>query len=148
MASVEKLPPMSVASFHAVSPTPERDAWVKLRRWAEPLGLLNDARGVTVFGFNNPGPSPAREDYGYELWIQVDPETEGRGGAEFKDFPGGLYAVAPCRLTQVSQAWNDLWDWVQSSRYRWRKGHQLEKVENPLAPEESLILHLHLPVEE
>ena len=51
---IVKLEPMRVASVRAISETPERDAWEKVRTWAEPKGLLADIEKHPIFGFNNP----------------------------------------------------------------------------------------------
>lgn len=96
--SIVKLEPMTVATARAVSESPERDAWEKLRTWAELHGLFDDIEEHPVFGFNNPNPSPDRRDYGYEYWIRVDPDAAGSGEIEIKEFAGGRYAVTRCRL--------------------------------------------------
>ena len=146
------LPPMRVASVRAISETPERDAWEKMRAWAESKGLLSDPNANPVFGFNNPPPAEGSTEYGYEFWIRVDPETEVAGELEAKDFPGGLYAVTRCRLRggpegDVLQVWRRLLDWVQASDHEWRRTHELEKPVDPLAPEEELVLDLYLPIQ-
>ncbi len=41
---IERLMPLRVASVRVISEAPERDAWEKLRAWAEPRGLLEDRR--------------------------------------------------------------------------------------------------------
>jgi DNA gyrase inhibitor GyrI len=143
---------MRVASVRVISETPERDAWEKIRAWAEPQGLFADPDANPVFGFNNPPPAEGRKEYGYEFWIRVDPDIEVAGELEGKDFPGGLYAVTRCRLHgdpegNVLQAWKRLWDWVQASDYEWRRTHELEKPLDPLVPEEELVLDLYLPIE-
>jgi DNA gyrase inhibitor GyrI len=156
---VERVLPLRVAAVRVVSETPERDAWEKLRAWAEPRGLLDDLDTHPIFGFNNPNPSPERGEYGYELWVRVHPEdeTEGRavpaGEVELKDFPGGLYAVTTCRLQgdprgSVPQIWRQLWDWVQASEYEWRGEHELERLHDPWASESEMMLDLFLPLEE
>jgi DNA gyrase inhibitor GyrI len=143
---------MRVASVRVISRTPERDAWEKMRAWAEPHGRLSDPDAHPVFGFNNPPPAEGRGEYGYEFWIRVDPDTEVGGELEAKDFPGGLYAVTRCRLHgdpegNVLEVWRRLWEWVQSSGHAWRRTHELERPVDPLAPEEELILDLYLPIE-
>ncbi|MDH5383804.1 MAG: GyrI-like domain-containing protein, partial [Candidatus Aminicenantes bacterium] len=73
---------------------------------------------------------------------------------EVKDFPGGLYAVTTCKLTgdpsgrNVLETWRALWEWVKSSKYKWRQTHELEKLHDPLAPEAEFVLDLYLPIEE
>src|SRR5574341_504661 len=59
--NIVKLAPMRIASIRALSETPERDAWEKLRAWANPKGLLDDSDKHPVFGFNNPSPSMDRK---------------------------------------------------------------------------------------
>lgn len=55
---IENLEPMMIAMAHAVSESPERDAWKKMEAWAGPIGLLDDSEKHPVFGFNKPHPSP------------------------------------------------------------------------------------------
>ncbi len=151
--SIVKLEPMTVATARAVSESPERDAWEKLRTWAELHGLFDDIEEHPVFGFNNPNPSPDRRDYGYEYWIRVDPDAAGSGEIEIKEFAGGRYAVTRCRLVgdpagNVMEVWQKLWDWVQSSEFEWRRTHELEKFVNPRASEDEVVLDLYLPIAE
>jgi len=150
---IARLDQMRVACVRVISENPERDAWEKMRRWAEPKGLLDDTERHPVFGFNNPNPAAEGKEYGYEFWISVDPDVEPEGGIEVKDFAGGLYAVTTCKLHgdpsgNVVDIWKKLWDWVQSSKYRRRRTHEMEKLHNPKAPEKDLILDLYLPIEE
>ncbi len=148
---IERLEPMRVASVRVVSDTPERDAWDKMREWAEPLGLLKDIEKNPVFGFNNPSPTPDRREYGYEFWIRIDPDVEPEGDIQVISFPGGLYAVTKCSLLgdhNILETWKSLWEWVLESKYEHRRRHELEKPQNPLSPEEDLVLDLYLPIEE
>ncbi len=145
------LPPMRVAAFLATGLQPESEAWGHLRAWAEPRGLLEDPLRHPVFGFNNPSPSPDRPDYGYELWIRVDPDTTMESGIEAKDFPGGRYAVTRCKLISdprgsVLDMWHALWDWVQDSPHEWRQTHELEQVVDPNTAEDDMELDLYLPI--
>lgn len=150
---IVKLQPMRVASVRVVSESPERDAWEKMHPWAQPKGLLDNVEKNPVFVFNNPSPSPDRKEYGYEFWIAIDLDIEPEGDIEVKDFAGGLYAVTTCKLHgdpngNVLEVWMKLLEWVKSSKYRWRKTHELEKARDPLASEQDLILDLYLPIEE
>ncbi|MHC4697886.1 MAG: AraC family transcriptional regulator [Planctomycetota bacterium] len=150
---IVKLEPMRVARVRVISETPERDAWDKMRAWAESKGLLADVEEHPVFGFNNPPPSQDRKEYGYELWIRVDSGTEPEGEVEAKDFAGGLYAVTTCKLTgdpkgNIFQVWQRLFEWVKSSAYKWRRTHELEKTQDPQASEDDFVLDLYLPIEE
>ena len=156
---IVKLEPMHVASVRATSTTPERDAWEKMRSWAEPRGLLEDIDKHPVFGFNSPDPSPGQKEYGYEFWIRVEPSTQPSGDVEIKKFQGGLYAVTTCKLKEeleseffkkegCLESWKNIVDWVKSSKYKFGKHQCLEKAHEPGASEEELILDLYCPIEE
>lgn len=144
---LEMLPPMRVARFHAVGQSPEQEAWEKLRAWAEPLGLLKDTTAHPVFGFNNPSPSKAGEDYGYEFWIRVESEMQVEVGFETLDFPGGWYAVTTVRGSPNPALWMQLLEWVRNSPHRYRRTHELERPHNPLAPESDMAFDLCLPIQ-
>ncbi|MHA1962191.1 MAG: GyrI-like domain-containing protein [Candidatus Thorarchaeota archaeon] len=154
---VVELKPMRVASVRAISKTPENDAWMKMRAWAEPKGFLKDPEKHPVFGFNNPNPSPGKEEYGYEFWIRIDAEIEPDGEVTAREFDGGLYAVTTCNLKEeieseffqnngYLESWKNLKDWVKSSKYKLRKGPCLERAHDPSASEEELVLELHMPI--
>ena len=150
---VRKLPAMSVIAAQVTSPQPEADAWNKLTAWAEPAGLWKDFAAHPVFGFNNPPPEPDKPMYGYEVWIKVDPGTAAASGLEKKEFPGGRYAVTTCRLYEdphgtVREVWQQLVTWTEEHGYPWRHTHELERLVNPDAPEQDLMLELFLPIEE
>ncbi len=145
---ITRLGPMRVGAVRAFGEAPEREAWERLRRWAGARGLLADSGGRPIFGFNNPGPSPGRAEYGYELWIAVDADAAAEPGIEIKHFPGGSFAVAVCRLQEIGETWKGLWAWAQSRGYRWRRTHELERVVNPDAAESEMKVELYLPVEE
>ncbi len=156
---IVKLEPMTVASVHAISTTPEHDAWEKMRSWAEPKGLLEDIEKHPVFGFNNPDPAPGQSEYGYEFWIRVDPTVQSGAEVEIKRFKGGLYAVTTCKLKEeleseffrkegYLESWKNIVDWVKSSNYKPGKHQCLEKAHQPGASEEELVLDLYCPVEE
>ena len=150
---IVQLAPMRVASVRVLSETPERDAWVKLCAWAKPKGLLEDVDEHPIFGFNNPGPSQDRKEYGYEFWIGIGPEIQAEGDISVKDFPGGLYAATTCKLMDdpegtMPEIWMKLWKWVQASPYQRRKTHELERPHDMLAPEQDLVVDLFLPIQE
>ena len=156
---IVKLEPMLVASAQAISKTPEHDAWEKMRAWAEPKGLLEDIEKHPVFGFNNPDPSPDREEYGYEFWIRVGSNIKPEGEIKIKEFKGGLYAVTTCKLKEeieseffqkagYLESWKKLVDWVKYSKYKFGKHQCLEKAHDPMASDEDLILDLYCSIEE
>lgn len=158
---VVELEPMRVASVRAFSATPERDAWEKLRAWAEPRGLLADLDNHPVFGFNNPDPSPGQKEYGYEFWIRVGTLFEDEDEIKAKDMEGGLYAVTSCKLGEEMQSdfmkkhgflepWKKLRDWIiLSEKYEVDESRQdLEKARNPGASEAEIVLDLYEPIKE
>ena len=150
---IVRLEPMRVACAHVVGEDPEHDALAKLRDWAEPKGLLNDLDKNPVFGFNNPNPTECKKEYGYELWIGVDPDVEPEGEITVKDFPGGLFAVTTCKLMNdpngnMPEVWMKLYEWVKASQYEWRKTQELEKLHDTSSTDEDLMLDLYFPIEE
>ena len=110
-----------VARFHALSSSPEEEAWTRLRVWADPKGLLEDGAPTRIFGFNNPDPSAASPNYGYEFWIAVDHLEEGDlAGVETVIWTGGRYATVPFEsddLHQLGDAWKELVQWAEGSGY-------------------------------
>ncbi|MHA1933724.1 MAG: GyrI-like domain-containing protein [Candidatus Thorarchaeota archaeon] len=155
---IVELPPMRVAAIRAISKTPENDAWTKMRAWAQPKGLLDDLDNHPVFGFNNPDPTPGKEEYGYEFWIRIGPDIEEDGEVEIKDYEGGRHAVTTCNLKQEVESeffknvgslesWRRLKLWLaQSKEYKLAKRPCLERALDPLATEDELILDLHMPI--
>ena len=145
---IVQLEPMRVVSVHALSASPEHDAWEKLVAWAKPRGLMDDLETHRVFGFNNPDPSPGSPNYGYEFWILVGPEVDLEDGVEIKEFTGGLYAVTRCKgAERIGETWRQLGSWVEDSRYRWAPHQWLEEhISGADAPEGELILDLCFPI--
>ena len=149
---IVRLEPMRVACAHVVGEEPEHDAWVKLHDWVEPKGLLNDLEKHPVFGFNNPNPTEGGKEYGYEMWIRVDPDVEAEGEVTVKGFPGGLFAVTTCKLMNdpngnMPEVWMKLYEWVKASEYKWAKTQELEKLRDVSSSDEDLVLDLYLPIE-
>lgn len=155
---IEKLEPMRVARFQAISKSPESDAWNKLRSWAEPRGLLDDVKRNPVFGFNNPNPSPGKREYGYEFWIKIGKDVESEGDIETKEFEGGLYAVTTTPLKAdpiVSEegiefigAWKRLGDWIKASKYDFGDQQCFERAHETGVSEDDLILDLYWSIKE
>jgi DNA gyrase inhibitor GyrI len=144
------LDPMRVASVLGFGPSPEMAAWQKLAAWAGPRGLLAEPNRPGIFGFNNPSPTPASPNYGYEFWIEVGPEAEAQASDEIriKQFDGGLYAVTRCQgVETITETWKQLVAWLAASPYRQACHQWLEEHINvaDAAPEE-LILDLYAPI--
>jgi DNA gyrase inhibitor GyrI len=150
---IVKLEPMRVASATGFGSSPEELAWQKILSWAEEQGLLQERDKRRFFGFNNPNPSAGSPNYGYEQWITVEPETQAGDGVKIMDFPGGLFAVTRCNLTNIGEKWEALVKWCAGSRYTISHKQCLEEALTPPfegIPQEmeQIILDLYLPVVE
>jgi DNA gyrase inhibitor GyrI len=151
---IVKLEPMRVASIWGFGQIPEEAAWQKLNGWAEPRGLLDDPEKHRIFGFNNPNPSAGSPNYGYELWIEVEPEVEPEGDVRIADVPGGLYAVARCEVPEGSEyevipaTWKKLVTWRENSQYKCGSQHWLEKSVPDEISGMAFVLDLYLPIAE
>lgn len=111
---IVELPPMRVAAFHAFGTEPEPKAHELMEAWTKPRGLSSR----TVYGFNNPSPEQGDTEYGYEIWVQLEPEDDANG-ATLKEFPGGRYAVARFwwKDEDVPAAWQKLYQDVTGDGY-------------------------------
>ena len=139
---------MRVASAYGFGEQPELQAWNTLQTWAKDQGInLEEQR---FFGFNNPNPSPGSPNYGYEQWITVDPEAKSAEGIEIKEFPGGLYAVAPCEgLQHIGDVWKQLVVWREDSKYQEAHHQWLEECFTPEAERlEDYVFDLYAPIAE
>ena len=150
---IETLKPMRVASVWGFGPSPENEAWQKLEAWAKPQGLYGDLANHPIFGFNNPNPSAGSPNYGYELWLQVSPDTLPEGDVRILDFAGGLYAVKRCEVPkgqfeQIGETWKALVTWLEDSKYKQGTHQWLEKSIATSSPDLEFVLDLYLPIAE
>lgn len=154
---VISIPPMRVASFRAISRSPEEDAWKLVKKFVKEKRIEDDLEHHQIYGFNNPDPAPDKKEYGYEFWIKMD-SSFNEENTLVKDFPGGLYAVKRCNLTKESQSaflqkfgmlesWSLLHDWVLKSPYEPAKHQWLEKAINPGKKDSDLLLDLCFPIQ-
>jgi predicted transcriptional regulator YdeE len=100
-----------------------------------------------VFGYTCQLPHENDTEYGYEFWISIGAETEVPRDIAEQTFAGGLYAAITHQGPPSPEVWKSLWDWVQASPYKWRKTHELESPQNPLAPAQDWIFDVYLPIE-
>ncbi len=143
---IVELPSMRVASFRAISESPEHEAAQKLASWAEGKGLLKDLEKNPVFGFNNPNPIEGKKEYGYEFWIKVDDGYE-EEGVLFKDIEGGRYAVTTSEsLSIIGERWMQIIEWVKNSEYEFREAECLEKTHDFSASDDELVLDIYIPI--
>lgn len=145
-----KLPPLRVAYVCTISKTPEDDSMRKIRAWAEPKGFFDDPAKHMMFGYNNPHPSPGKDEYGYEFIVTVGPEVEPEGDIRIKEIPGGLYAVARCKgVESITETWLALWKWLGNAEYELDEENEpgLEEHLNPQETRHSeYLLDLYLPI--
>lgn len=120
---IVRLEPMRMVVFHGFGPNPEELAWQQLESWAAGRSFFQKSKDARIFGFNNPNPSDASPNYGYDLWLTVGEEIDVEAPIRIHRYPGGLYAVmhlenitAP--WDQIPQAWHNLYLWVEASRYK------------------------------
>lgn len=145
--SIVHLDPMRVASVLGFGPSPEAAALEKLAAWAGPRGLLAEPGRPRIFGFNNPSPSPASPNYGYEIWIEVGPDVQPDDAVQVKEFGGGLYAVTRCQgVATITDTWQQLVAWLAASPYRQAHHQWLEEHISVDAAPEELILDLYAPI--
>ena len=131
-----RLEKLRVASLHGFGTEPELQAWEKLADFSGAKGYLKDLQHHRIFGFNNPDPTPGSPNYGYELWISVDPEVVAEGEVEIKEFLGGLYAVRRCEASGdpyevIPAAWQQLVVWREQSPYQPGSQQWLEEFLRP-----------------
>jgi len=145
-----RLEPMRVASAYGFGDGPEGKAWDQLLTWAKGKGLLENPTAHRFFGFNNPDPSPASPNYGYEQWMTVETGLQPEGEIRVKDFPGGLYAVTHCRLSRIGETWQQFVAWREDSRYKPAHHQWLEECLTPPLSGEigDLEFDLYMPVAE
>jgi AraC family transcriptional regulator len=150
---IVKLEPMRVASFLGFGESPEGRAWEKLITWAKPRGLLDNPEEHRLFGFNNPNPSAGSPNYGYEVWIVIDPDAEPEGDAKTLSFEGGLYAVTRCEVPKgqfdvIGATWSKLVTWREDSKYKCGTHQCLEESLPMDLPDTEFVLDLYLPIAE
>jgi len=146
-----RLMSMRVVSFHAISETPEDDAWKKLREWAEPLGYFEDLEKNPIYGFNNPNPTPGKKEYGYEFWLVVDSDFKS-DEVVIKDIPETFNVVTRCHVEvperDIPDAWKKILEWIKKHKVKIAGKCGLEKVIIPSHSGEGFILDIYIPVEE
>ena len=129
---IARVEPMRVASAMGFGPSPESLSWEKLWAYVERCGLMTDGQPHRFFGFNNPDPTPASPNYGYESWVTLGPEAQADDGVEIKTFGGGLYAVTACPSPrEIGEVWQALIKWCKVNRHRGARRQWLEEVLNP-----------------
>ena len=114
---IMELPPMTVASYCAVSETPEVDSASVFDKFVLDNNL-HKRGGYRAFGFNNPEPTEDSPIYGYELWVTIPEDFEPPAPFVKKQFGGGLYASISAQLNEIGERWGMLYEWsTQNEKY-------------------------------
>lgn len=147
---IVKLPALRVAWVVGFGQSPEILALEKMNAWMKEHNL--PASQTRLFGFDNPSPSAGSPNYGYEVWVTVEPEVEASGGIGIKTFEGGLYAVTRFSGNPelLPGAWAQLMAWVEASsyspgRHQWLEEHLYQPVVL-LEDIDKMVFDLYLPI--
>lgn len=108
-----RIPKMTVASYRAVSESPENDCSKVMNAFVCDNNL-HKRSGFRHFGFNNPNPAPDRKDYGYEIWVTVPEDMEIPEPLVKKQVTGGLYASISTTMGEIGERWMQLYNRVQA----------------------------------
>ena len=119
--TITDLPPLRVASFRAISRSPEDDALRVLTRWAVGVGFTELPRS---FGFDVEVSRRQVEAglRGYEVWLVVPEGVQPKEPITIRDFAGGRYATLTCPgpfddpLAVSPAGWHALHEWVTARR--------------------------------
>jgi len=146
---IVELAPMRVLSAYGFGKSPEPVAWERMKDWIARNGLADEVACHRFYGFNNPDPTPASPNYGYEQWMTlVDGwEPSDPVGGTIKTFAGGRYAVARSGLSEIGVRWQWLAEWAETQGLRMGAHQWLEQVVSSIDdPPEDLVLDLYLPL--
>ena len=111
---IVKLPAMTVASYRAVSTTPEDDCSKVFNDFVLSNNLHKQS-GYRYFGFNNPSPSGGNPVYGYEMWVTISDDFTVPEPLIKKQFNGGLYASISTQMNEIGERWQLLYNWCKNS---------------------------------
>ncbi len=79
----------------------------------------------------------------------VGPDAVSTDEIGIKDFEGGLYAVARCKLPQIGPAWQKLVAWRADSHYHCAPHQCLEGAVSPQGtPFENMVMDIYLAIAE
>jgi len=146
-----ELPTMTVASVVGFGKGPEPEALQLMKNYADRIGVEMASAEHQTYGFNNPDPQPGKAEYGYELWMRVEPGTVAEEPVKIKEMPAASYVVT--RLTGVQnifRVWQELGDWydVEYADGPPSKHYGYESLQTPNEPDpEKWVFDLYMIVE-
>jgi DNA gyrase inhibitor GyrI len=146
------LPDMTVASALGFGKEPEHKAAEMMNAFAAPRGIEPGSKEHPSFGFNNPNPSPGSENYGYELWVRVEPGTKAEDPVVIKEIPAASYAVTRFTgLSNIGRVWQQFAAWYEdkyASVPACEMQCWLESLQTPSEPDqEKWIFDLYLVID-
>ncbi len=145
---IVRLEPMRVASTLGFGQRPEDQAWDTMKAFVERQGWMTDLKAHRFYGFNNPSPTPASPNYGYEQWVTAGPDVKPQDDVRVKSFEGGLYAVTRCKLSVITDTWQKLVVWGEGSGHKQATHQCLEECLTPFVPEQEMEFDIYLPIAE
>jgi AraC family transcriptional regulator len=146
---IVRLEPMRVASYRAISQTPEDDSIKQMESWI--LAQVIEGWKPRKFGFDVPVSEEMSEKgiRGYESWFSVPPGVEKSGEINVFDFQGGCYARMLITdpfgdaFATIPAGWQHLMAWFEESGRTFEERACLEElVDTP----DGVGLALYLPV--
>lgn len=127
------LDPAKLAYVEHVGPYAEVEkAWEKLCGWAAPAGLFDGKTRFYGMYYDDPS-KVAPEKLRSEAIITVEKEMDAPAEVQFKDFPGGKYAVAVHLgpYDKLVDSWTDFYEnWLPKSGYEYEDSPCLEQYMN------------------
>ncbi len=151
IVNIVQLEPMRAVTTVGFGQGPEEIAWNRMTAWAKQKGLWKDGKARRFFGMDTSSPSPASPNYGYQVWMTVEPEVAGEGEITVTQMPGGLYAVTRVVVhnpwEDIPSTWKRLMAWVEKSPYQLNHQQCYEETFWSDEPDyHSFTLDLFLPV--
>jgi len=147
-----EIQPFYYVRFRAQGIHPEHEVYEKMCDWLEAKGYVRDMSQHHIFGFNHPDAGSNKEEYSYELWLQVNPEELGDTTKKIYYYDGGRYAVTTTKLMPINydniiHSWPQLVNWAKNHGYKLGSHQWFEKDLTPFAKDEEKYLELYLPIE-
>lgn len=172
---IVKLEPVKVAYYRGYGVNPEREAWIpitewlladakelyyqqfgkypnvkELLKWAGDNDLYKPPKNRRYFGFDNPLKTEDKAEYGYEVWVTLSGDETEDDKVKFKDFEGGLYAVARAKKSTKSliETWQKLFKWLETSSYKHGSHQWLEEYITVEGQKGFVAFDLYMPISE
>jgi predicted transcriptional regulator YdeE len=145
------LPTMTVASVVGFGKEPEPEALRLMKEYAGRISVEVASPEHPTYGFNNPDPQPGIEEYGYELWMRVEPGTMAEEPIKIKEIPAASYVVTRLAgVSNIGRVWQELGAWYDDkyADAAPSKHYGYESLQTPNEPDpEKWVFDLYMIVE-